>query len=518
MMPAVRQQSGVSLHTLLEGLVDSPVLAAVAHLAVHGITQDSRQTEAGDMFIALSGMTSHGLQYAEQAVDAGATVVLWDAAGGNEKELIDALSDRALCLQVEDLQLKTSEIAARFYRHPSRELKLIGITGTDGKTSVSHYLAQCLHTAASPCGVLGTLGNGLVDALTPTGLTTASAVQVQKSLADLVEKGATWAAMEVSSHGLDQGRVSGVSFDTAVFTNLSQDHLDYHKTLDAYFEAKSKLFQMAGLRSAVINLDDEFGRILAHQYNKTLTVYGYSLLPDIEPLADYADQIVHTESIKPTRHGFEINVATPVGSGYVELPLLGRFNVANALAVLATLLVNHVSLKQALERLHSIRPVAGRMELIEAASGPTVIVDYAHTPQGLVAACQAARQHFTGELWCVFGCGGDRDRDKRPLMAQAAEQVADHVIVTSDNPRHEDPQAIIEQIVNGFARPAVVATSVERREAIAYAIAQAADEDVILLAGKGHETCQLVGDRCIDFDDRKVVRELLSAADTGAAG
>jgi UDP-N-acetylmuramoyl-L-alanyl-D-glutamate--2,6-diaminopimelate ligase len=516
MMPAVRQQAGVTLDALLDGLVDSSVLSAVATIAVNGITQDSREVDAGNMFIALSGMMSHGLHYAEQAVDAGATVVLWDAAGSNEKELINVLSGRAVCLQVEDLQLKTGEIAARFYNHPSRGLKLIGVTGTDGKTSVSHYLAQCLNTAATPCGVLGTLGNGLIDALTPTGLTTASAVQVQKSLAGLVGQGATCAAMEVSSHGLDQGRVNGVSFDTAVFTNLSQDHLDYHKTLEAYFEAKSKLFRVAGLRSAVINLDDEFGRILADKYGNQLTVYGYSLLSDIEPLAAYTDHIVHAQTVKPTRHGSRINVVTPDGAGYFELPLLGRFNVANALAVLATLLLNHVSLDEALQRLQSIKPVTGRMELIEAASRPSVIVDFAHTPQGLVAACEAAKQHFDGELWCVFGCGGDRDSDKRPLMAQAVEQLADHVIVTSDNPRHEDPQTIIGQIVEGFRQPAAVNTRVDRREAIAQAIAQAAAEDVILVAGKGHETCQIVGDRCIDFDDRKVVHELLGAGDAGA--
>jgi len=516
MMPAFKQQAGVTLHTLLDGMVDSARLSPVAHVAVDGITQDSRQSGHGYMFIALSGMTSHGLQFARQAVDAGATVVLWDAAGSNEEELIEALSDSALCLQVADLQLKTGEIAARFYNHPSNELKLIGVTGTDGKTSVSHYLAQCLNTETSPCGVLGTLGNGLVGKLMPTGLTTASAVQVQQSLASLVDQGATYAAMEVSSHGLDQGRVNGVRFDTAVFTNLSQDHLDYHKTLDAYFEAKSKLFRMAGLRSAVINLDDDFGRILAQKSRNKLTVYGYSLLSDIEPLVTCADHIVHAETIRPTRHGFEISVATPAGNGSFELPLLGRFNVANALAVLATLLLNDIDLEEALKRLGSIKPVAGRMELIEAANRPTVVVDYAHTPQGLIAACQAAKQHFSGELWCVFGCGGDRDREKRPLMAQAAEQYADHVIVTSDNPRHEEPQAIIGQIVNGFERPAAVSTLVDRGEAIAFAVTRAADDAVILIAGKGHESCQIVGDSCIDFDDRKVARELLELRDRGA--
>jgi UDP-N-acetylmuramoyl-L-alanyl-D-glutamate--2,6-diaminopimelate ligase len=516
MMPAMKQQTRVTLATLLEGLVDDSRLSGVAHVAVNGITQDSRQAKAGYLFIAVAGMTSHGLEFAQQAVDAGATVVLWDAAGNREKALINAVSSKALCFQVADLQLKAGEIASRFYHHPSKELRLIGVTGTDGKTSVSHYLAQCLNTTSSPCGVLGTLGNGLVDALTPTGLTTASAAEVQQSLAALVDKGAVYAAMEVSSHGLDQGRVNGVRFDTAVFTNLSQEHLDYHKTLESYFEAKSKLFQTAGLKTAVINLDDKFGRVLAQRCRTTLTVYGYSISSDIESLRTYADHIVQAEKIRPTRHGFEIRVVTPAGSGYFELHLLGVFNVANALAVLAILLQNHISLDESLRRLQSIRPVVGRMELIEAENGPTIIVDYAHTPQGLAAACTAAKQHFSGELWCVFGCGGDRDRDKRPLMAQAAEQFADQVIVTSDNPRHEIPQAIIEQIVNGFTRPAAVTTVVDRRQAIAHAIQQAADDDVILIAGKGHEACQIVGDLCIDFDDRIVAHELLQGRDRGA--
>lgn len=516
MMPAIKQQPGVTLDTLLGGMVDSAVLSPVAHVAVDGITQDSRQSAPGYMFIALSGMTSHGLQFARQAVDAGATVVLWDAAGDSEMQMIDDLSERVLCLQVEDLLQKTGEIAARFYNHPSDGLTVIGITGTDGKTSVSHYLAQCLHTEQSPCGVLGTLGNGLVNALSPTGLTTASAVQVQKSLAALVDRGAVYASMEVSSHGLDQGRVNGVRFDTAVFTNLSRDHLDYHKTLDSYFAAKSKLFQVAGLTSAVINLDDEFGCVLAQQCRERLTVYGYSLSSDIKLLHAYARDIVYAEMIRPTRHGFAVRVATPVGNGSFELPLLGRFNVANALAVLATLLLNRIGLEESLKRLHSIKPVTGRMELIEAGNGPTVIVDYAHTPQGLVAACEAARQHFSGELWCVFGCGGDRDREKRPLMAQAVEQSADHVIVTSDNPRHEEPQTIIDQVVGGFAQPVRVNTRVDRREAIAFAITQAAADDVILIAGKGHETCQIIGDSKVDFDDRKVARELLALRHRGA--
>ncbi len=517
-MPAMKQQTGVALHVLLEGLVENSALSAVADVMVNGITQDSRQADGNYLFIALAGTASHGLQFAEQAVNSGASVVLWDSADENQQVMLDALANRVVCLQVADLQQKTGEIASRFFNHPSRDLNLIGVTGTDGKTSVSHYIAQCLNTGTAPCGVLGTLGNGLVNALKPTGLTTASAVQVQLSLARLVDAGAMAAVIEVSSHGLDQGRVNSVEFDTAVFTNLSQDHLDYHKTMESYFEAKSKLFEMQAVKSAVINLDDAFGRTLAQKYRKNLAVYGYSLSPDVKTLASFADRVIHATSIKPTRHGFEINVDTPEGSGCFELKLLGRFNVSNTLAVLATLLLNKVTLDESLVRIQAIRPVDGRMELIEADNKPTVMVDYAHTPQGIAAACDAARQHFSGKLWCVFGCGGDRDREKRPLMAQAAEHFADHIIVTSDNPRHEDPQGIIEQIVSGFDRPDAVRTDSDRREAIAYAITQAAAEDIILIAGKGHESYQIVGDSHIDFDDRKVARELLDVRDNGVRG
>jgi len=518
MMPAMKQQSGITLYALLEGLVDGSSLSAVENVVVDGITQDSRRAGVNDVFIAVPGATSHGLQFAGKAVRSGASVVLWDGADSAQQATLDALADEVICLQVEDLLLKTGEIASRFFGHPSHDLYMIGVTGTDGKTSVCHYLAQCLDTQSSACGVLGTLGNGLINALRPTGLTTASAVEVQHSLANLIDEGAKAAAMEVSSHGLDQGRVSSVEFDTAVFTNLSQDHLDYHKTMESYFEAKSKLFDTEGLKSAVINLDDDFGRMLAQKHSEHLTVYGYSTSSDIEALEQCADFIVHAKSIKPTKHGFEINVVTPKGGGHFKLNLLGSFNVSNALAVLATLLLNNVAFDESIKRLQAIEPVAGRMELIDVNNKPTVIVDYAHTPQGIAAACNAVKQHFSGEFCCVFGCGGDRDREKRPLMAQAAERYADHIIVTSDNPRHEDPQVIIEQIVNGLAEPDAASTYVDRREAIANAIARAGAGDVILIAGKGHESCQIVGDKYIVFDDRDVARALLEVRDNGVSG
>jgi len=515
MMPVMKQKTGVTLHDLLEGLVDDSSLSPLADIVVNGVTQDSRDIGDNYVFIAVRGTASHGLSFAEQAVRSGASVILWDAADSEQIKKADACSNDIICMQVEDLQQKTGEVASRFYNHPSHDLNLIGVTGTDGKTSVSHYLAQCMDSKSSPCGVLGTLGNGLIHELKPTGLTTASAVHVQQSLAMLVDEGARAAVMEVSSHGLDQGRVNSVEFDTAVFTNLSQDHLDYHKTMESYAEAKSKLFEVAGLKSAVINLDDAYGRILAQKYRKHLTVYGYSTSSDDGSFASCTDFVVYAKSIKATQHGFEINVVTPKGAGYFELNLLGEFNVSNALAVLATLLLNNMAFDESIKCLSALRPVAGRMELVVVNNKPTVIVDYAHTPQGMAAACNAVKQHFSGELWCVFGCGGDRDREKRPLMAQAAERYADHIIVTSDNPRHEDPQLIIEQVLDGLAEPELAGTCIDRREAIAQAISAAAAGDVILIAGKGHESCQIVGDTYIAFDDCDVARVLLEQTSAG---
>jgi len=517
MMPALKPPSGKLLCELLAGLVDAAALDAVAGIAVHGLTLDSRLVEANSLFIAIRGAAAHGLAYAAQAVDNGATVVLWERNGRDdlaERALLNGIRERAVVLRCDDLRMKTGEIASRFYDFPSRRLNLIGVTGTDGKTSVSHFLAQCLDTEASPCGILGTLGNGLIHALSPTGLTTADAVRVQQGLAALVEAGAGSAVMEVSSHGLAQGRVNAVAFDTAVFTNLAQDHLDYHVSMEAYAEAKRRLFESAGLKSAVINLDDGYGRELAKSYRQRLNVWGYSVDADDAELRAYADFIVRARRIEVTQSGYEFTVDTPAGSARAAIRLLGRFNIGNVLAVIAALLQNGCSLDDALRSVRALRPVHGRMERIDAghaAMVPSVIVDYAHTPQGLRAACLAAREHCGGEFWCVFGCGGDRDRFKRPLMAAAAEQLADRVIVTSDNPRHERPQQIFEDIMAGFDMPSRVMRIDDRRDAIAHAVSAAKAGDVILLAGKGHETCQLVGDDRLAFDDCAVARELLGA-------
>jgi UDP-N-acetylmuramoyl-L-alanyl-D-glutamate--2,6-diaminopimelate ligase len=361
--------------------------------------------------------------------------------------------------------------------------------------------------------VLGTLGNGFINDLHPTGLTTVDALLVQKTLADIKKQGAQHVVMEVSSHGLDQGRVSGVAFTTAVLSNLAVDHLDYHGTVENYAEAKKQLFFTPGLGTAVINLDDKFGRELAKEIRDHVCVWGYSLEKDVSKYADCADYFVHALDVTPFELGSHLSVSTPKGTSSFDVPLLGRFNVSNSIAVLATLLVSGFSFEKAIKSLSIIRSVDGRVEIIAEENKPVVVVDFAHTEQGLSAVCQSLREHFKGKLWCVFGCGGDRDQSKRPLMAKAVEALCDKIIVTTDNPRHEDPQAIIDEVLTGFSSLENVEAVLDRRQAIDIAITNANTDDVILLAGKGHETSQIVGDVHIAFDDRRVAREFLSLRD-----
>ncbi len=509
MMEAIDQQAGISLGVLLEGLVDAEVLQQHGDVLVTGVVSDSRKVDKGDLFVACQGLTTHGLLYAADVVKKGALVVLWDDECDNCLDIVSDISRQAVCIRCENLKMKTGEIADRFYQSPSSMLNMIGVTGTDGKTSIAHFIAQCLDEKVERCGILGTLGNGFIDDLQVTGLTTADAINVHQSLSDIYSKGATSAVMEVSSHGLDQGRVNSVLFDTAVFSNFSQDHLDYHKTLEAYAAAKRKLFSMPGLKVAVINLDDDYGRELAEECRQRLCVWGYSVSEDISTLKQYADFIVHARTIEAIENGFHLSVKTPKGSGGFNVGLLGSFNVSNVLASLATLLVSNIPFDEAVKRLSSIHPVAGRMEEIIVSGKPAVIVDFAHTPKGLESACKAVKEHFQGQLWCVFGCGGDRDQAKRPLMAKAVEQYADNIVVTSDNPRHEEPQKIIDEIVQGFGDRDNVKVIIDRKQAIAYAIDHAEENDVVLLAGKGHESSQIVGDTYIAFDDRQVARECL---------
>ena len=508
-------QNEVALDFLLEGFIDDSLIDQCRSITINALVQDNRKARTGNLFIAHQGYNTHGLLYAQDAVAKGVSVVLWDGDLEKRDEILDSISNKVLCLHCDKLKYKVGAIASRYYDQPSLSLNTIGVTGTDGKTSIAHFLAQCLDAYDVHCGILGTLGNGFINDLHPTGLTTVDALLVQKTLSDIQQAGARHVVMEVSSHGLDQGRVNGVAFATAVFSNMATDHLDYHGTLDNYAAAKKRLFYTPGLGAAVINLDDEFGRELAREVQDHVSVWGYSLERDISSYKDCADYFVNVQQLKPFEHGYHLTVQTPKGEASFDLPLLGRFNVSNALAVLATLLVSTFSLKDAVSSLAAVRSVDGRVEILAEEGKPVVVVDYAHTEQGLSAVCSSLHEHFDGELWCVFGCGGDRDRSKRPLMAQVAERFADRVIVTTDNPRHEDPQTIIDEVMSGFSSTEKVEAVLDRRQAIDIAISNAQPQDVVLLAGKGHETSQIVGDVHIAFDDRRVAREFLSLREEG---
>lgn len=512
-MPDIK--TGTTLQALLEGLVVDALLNDCGSTQVSMLAQDNRTVRSGCLFIASEGFSTHGLIYAEDAVAKGAVAVIWDGDCDRRDEILDQISNKVACIRCADLKNKVGEIAARFYKHPSHSINVVGITGTDGKTSIAHYLAQALDEHEIHCGIMGTLGNGFINDLHPTGLTTVDALQVQASLFDMQQADAKHAVMEVSSHGLDQGRVNAVQFDVAVFSNLAHDHLDYHKTREDYAQAKRKLFYMPGLKVAVINLDDEYGRELAMRCREHLSVWGYSTAPDVDEHKALADYFVHCKKIVADEDGLNIAVNTPKGSACVQLGLLGSFNVSNVLAVLATLLVSGVELEIAVERLRKIKAVSGRMQKVplNGCHDVTVIIDYAHTAQALEAACQSIREHFDSTFWCIFGCGGDRDQDKRPLMAAAAEKCADHVIVTSDNPRHENPDDIIAQITQGFTTPEKHAVRADRKEAIRHALSNAKPGDVVLIAGKGHESSQIIGDVHIAFNDYRVAQEVAEAMD-----
>lgn len=496
---------GISLNTLLANIVD---VSALPECRVTGITADSRSVKRGDLFCALPGTRALGHDYIAHALAAGAAAVLWDKAPGvasiDATRIAHGKQHGVPLLGVENLRAQLGVIAARYFSDPSADMKVVGVTGTNGKTTCAQFIARALH-ADAPCGVIGTLGNGLVDALQPTTHTTPDAIALQALLAKLRDQGAQAVAMEVSSHGLDQGRVTGVHFDCAVFTNLSRDHLDYHLTMDAYGQAKARLFFVSGLQHAVINADDPFGRWLLGKVPSTLNVLSYGLSGNVsEPRPTLL-----AENVQQLPHGLAFSVASPWGSAELRSPLLGRFNASNLLAVLGALLITGMPFERALARVQTLATVPGRMERYGGGSQPLVVVDYAHTPDALQHVLLALRGHCRGRLRCVFGCGGDRDRGKRPLMGRIAQDAADEVILTNDNPRSEDPHRIVLDILAGMADPQRAIVVHDRAGAIARAVRDSNADDVVLVAGKGHETVQILGSQQLAFNDGEQVRSIL---------
>lgn len=461
-----------------------------------GISMDSREVQSGSVFLSLAKVPGKRRQYLQQALNSGAAVVLMDSATAPDADEIKAVSAaNAVLLSVPDLEEQASLLAARFYRQPSQAMTVIAVTGTNGKTSVSQFVAAIYRQLGVSCGVMGTLGAGIAGQLQDTGMTTPDPVRVQAMLASMRDAGVEAVALEASSHALSQGRLNAVAVDVAVFTNLSHDHLDYHGTMQAYGEAKARLFRFPALKAAVINVDDDFGRQLAASFKNTAALASYSLTESSATF--YAQDIDHQSD------GMCFTFAMDDQREKVATALFGRFNISNLLAAAGAVIRAGEDASRVLAALSACQPVAGRMQQVRPGSQPAVIVDYAHTPDALKQALTVCREHKTAvaELWCVFGCGGDRDQGKRPLMGQIASTLAERVVLTDDNPRHEQSSKIIQDIAAGCDGNAAVMIKPSRREAIEFSILQAASQDLVLIAGKGHENYQQIGDQKMPFSD-----------------
>ncbi len=486
--------SAMRLDRLLDGVAVSP---DVNDIVVSGLTLDSRSVRAGDAFVALAGARQHGIEFAPSAIERGAVAVLAEAPMVADAQLA------APVVWVEHLRGHLGRIASHFHGDPSASMLLVGVTGTNGKTSTVQLLAQALAHLGRRTATIGTLGAGLHGAITTGERTTPDVIRVHGLLAEFRAAGATAVAMEVSSHALDQHRVDGVHFDVAVFTNLTRDHLDYHGTMEAYGEAKAKLFEWPDLRAAVINVDDGFGRELAARTPMGTRLLRYGI--------ESADADVRARDVRTHSEGIDFELIMSGSAGQVRSRLLGRFNVANLLAVAGTLAALDLAFEKIVETLEALEPVTGRMNRLGGGATPLVVVDYSHTPDALEQALTTLRAHCDGRLICVFGCGGERDAGKRPLMGAIAERLADLAIVTDDNPRGEDGDAIVAQIVAGMRAPGHAVVERDRARAIRFAIEQARAGDVVLIAGKGHETYQEIASTRRPFDDLQVARAALEA-------
>ena len=503
MMTAELMAAAHTLGRLLQGLEG----VSVTHdSTVTGLALDSRKVQGGDLFMAVAGTREHGLQHARQALALGASAVVWEPVSGDASLEETAALLPVPVIEVPGLGQLAGLIADRFYGHPSRGMFTIGVTGTDGKTSCCHFIAQALNSDDRRCGVIGTLGYGLYDELSTATHTTPDALTVQQTLCSMQKAGARCVVAEVSSHAMDQGRVRGVTFDLAVLTNLTRDHLDYHGDVEAYAEAKRKLFHADGLRYAVINADDSFGSALLDAIPPGVAPIAYRLEND--PFRTrFPAQWVIGRNLQFDASGLSMDVYTPWGSGSLQCGLLGRFNASNLLATLASLCVAGLPFAEVMKRLAETDTVPGRMERFDMGAGhPLVVVDYAHTAAALEAVLQSLRAHCRGKMWCVFGAGGDRDRGKRPLMGAVAERYADAIVLTDDNPRTEDAQQIVSDVCSGLKNPGVVHVEHERAHAIDWVLQHAGEHDIVLIAGKGHETVQVVGTRAVPFSDREYVR------------
>ncbi|WP_231970452.1 UDP-N-acetylmuramoyl-L-alanyl-D-glutamate--2,6-diaminopimelate ligase [Polynucleobacter necessarius] len=483
------------------------------------VSADSRQIEPGDIFFAYpighGNAQRDGRHYIHAAIENGAAAVVFDPENMGEQ-----YSDHPQCFPVPNLAKRVGDLCAQWYGYPSKHMNVIGVTGTNGKTSITQWLAQTLDQADHRAAVIGTLGTGFPGKLFKTGYTTPDAPKLQTQFKELLEAGAKHVAIEVSSHALHQDRITGTWINCAVFTNLTQDHLDYHGSMTEYAEAKAKLFKQQGLEHVVVNFDDSFGRELALNLltKGDVQVWAYSLNQDaFKGFEKFTDRLrsVYASGTKFSNAGYDSVFSYAGSTNSLHIPLLGEFNLSNAIAVWTVLLTQGLSAEEASKRVSQLHPVLGRMELISLsknakAEGPLAVVDYAHTPDALQKTLQAllpiAAQRG-GKLWCVFGCGGDRDSGKRSQMGAVAESFADQIIITSDNPRSEDPQVIMSMIRDGMDPSSTkVQVITDRASAILAAVRHAGTQDIVLVAGKGHETTQEIAGKKFDFSDQEHIR------------
>lgn len=471
-----------------------------AGLEITALVQDSREVVPGAAFVAIAGFGAHGLSFVESARARGAAAILFEPPAPAE---FPAPAD---AIAVPGLRSRLGEMAHRFHGRASEAMTVVGVTGTNGKTSTVQLLAQAWTLRGLRAGTIGTLGAGLYGRIEPTGFTTPLVLRLHALIGAMRAEGAQALAMEVSSHALDQGRVDGVRFDVAVFTNLTHDHLDYHGTMAAYGAAKARLFGWPGLKAAAINIDDDYGRQLCA-----------ALPPHIRAVClssrGHADATLRADDVLLDARGLSFELVAGDARHPVRSPLLGRFNVDNLLAVGGALFALGDDVAGIAATLSRLAPIHGRMNRLGGEAGqPLVVVDYAHTPDALEQALATLRAHTAGRLVCVFGCGGERDAAKRPQMGAIAERLADVAIVTDDNPRREDGDAIVAQILAGLARRDAAIVERDRRAAIGRAIAMAGEGDVVLIAGKGHEPYQDIGGVLEPFDDTQVARDALGVA------
>jgi UDP-N-acetylmuramoyl-L-alanyl-D-glutamate--2,6-diaminopimelate ligase len=490
---------------LLDGIATVPNIES---RDVVDLTLDSREVRAGSLFFALPGRTVHGLKFAAEAAARGAGVVLWEPSAEVSPPKLPAT---VFAAAIPGLKGLVGRIADRFFNWPSSQMRITGITGTNGKTTCAYLLAQCLERLGFQSAYIGTIGWGRIDSLERPTLTTPDVVTLHRELAVLRAAGVREVAMEVSSQALDQDRVAGVRLHSAAFTNLSRDHLDYHETMAAYGAAKARLFDAPDLKHIVVNVGDAFGREFAQDYAGRVPLTAVWIgAGDSGWLAERA---LRASEVTLDVHGVSMRIDGSFGQAEVATRLLGRFNAENALVVIACLLSLGTPLAEAARVLAECVPPPGRMEVVEpAAPGkPIAVVDYAHTPDALAKALGALREHCRGALWCVFGCGGDRDPGKRSIMGAIADELADRIVVTDDNPRSEDPQAITRAILGGITSRAARVIH-DRGEAIGTALKEAEAGDVVLIAGKGHEDYQIYGETRRSFSDLREAQRYLGAA------